>query len=90
LSPTLTPKDDEEYEDKCRNYEAHQNSHQRHIGEDVIWRTHLERQEYNLNQHARALDICEAHLCRRERRCDHRKAELCAARTGRGSGSGSE
>jgi hypothetical protein len=52
LSPTLTLEDNEEYEDRRRNYEADQNAHQRHRGEDVIWRTSLERQEYNLNQHA--------------------------------------
>jgi hypothetical protein len=90
LSPTLTPEDDEEYEDKRRNYEANQNAHWRCRGEDVIWHTRLERQEYNPNQHARALDICEAHLLRRERQCDRREAELCVARTSRGSRSGSE
>jgi hypothetical protein len=90
LSPTLTPEGNEEYEDRCHNYEADQNAHQRRMGEDVICHTRLERQECNLNQHARALDIREAHLRRRERRCDHREAELHVARTGRGSGSGSE
>jgi hypothetical protein len=56
----------------------------------VIWHTHLERQEHNLNQHARALDIREAHLRRCEWRCDNREAELHAARTGRGNRSGFE
>jgi hypothetical protein len=56
----------------------------------VIWRTHLERQEYNLNQRARALDIRETHLCRHEQRFDRREAEHRAARTNEGSGSGSE
>jgi hypothetical protein len=93
LSPTLTPKDDEEYEDIRRNYEADQNACRRHKGEVVIWRTHLQRQEYDLNQHAQALDIREAHLHRFEHRYDHREAEVHSARlsgTGRGSGSGSD
>jgi hypothetical protein len=90
LSPTLTPEDDEEYEDIHRNYEADQNAHRRHRGENVIWRTRLERQEYNLNQCAQALDIHKAHIRRRERRCDRCEAELRAARIGRGSESGSE
>jgi hypothetical protein len=67
LSPTPTPEDNEEHEDRCRNYEADQKARRRRRGEDVIWRTHLQRQEYNLNQHTRALDICEAHIHRRER-----------------------
>jgi hypothetical protein len=93
LSPTPTPKDDEQYENMRRNYEADQNAHRRRRGKDLIWRTHLKRHEYNFNQHARALDIHEAHLCRCERRCDGCEAEVHAARvsgTGRGSGSGSE
>jgi DNA-binding NtrC family response regulator len=90
LTPTPTPEDDEEYEDRHHNYEADQNARQRRRGEDVIWRTHLERQEYNLNQRARALDIRETHLCRHEQRFDCREAEHRAARTNEGSGSGSE
>jgi hypothetical protein len=66
LSPTPAPEDDEEYEERRRNYEADQNVHRRRMGEDVIWCTRLQRQEYNLNQHTRALDIREAHLLRRE------------------------
>jgi hypothetical protein len=38
------------------------------------------RQEYNLNQHRRQLDVREAHLRICERRCDHREAEIHAAR----------
>jgi hypothetical protein len=49
------------------NYEADQNARRRHRGKDLIRHTRLERQEYNLNQRARVLDIHEAHLCRRER-----------------------
>jgi hypothetical protein len=49
------------------NYEADENARRRRKGEDLIWRTRLERQEYNLNQRARAHDIYEAHLHRRER-----------------------
>jgi hypothetical protein len=93
LSPTPTPEDDEQYEDRRHNYEADQNARWRRMGKDLIWRTRLERQEYNINQHARALDIREAHIRRRERRCDHHEAEVHVARvsgTGRGSESGSE
>jgi hypothetical protein len=93
LSLTPTPEDDEQYEDRSHNYEANQNARRRHIGEDLIWRTRLERQEYNLNQRGRELDIRKAHLRRCERRWDRREAEVRAARlsgTGRGSGSGSE
>jgi hypothetical protein len=93
LSPTPTPEDDEQYEDTRRNYEADQNACRRRKGEDLIWRTCLERLQHNVNMHARELDIREAHLCRRERRCDHREAEVCATRlsgTDRGSRSGSE
>jgi hypothetical protein len=53
----------------------------------------MQRQEYNLNQRRRQLDVCEAHLCVRERRYDHREAEIHAARmrgTDMGSESGSE
>jgi hypothetical protein len=53
----------------------------------------MQRQEYNLNQRTRQLDLREAHLCVREHRCDHREAEICAARMGDrdiGSESGSE
>jgi hypothetical protein len=76
-----------------RNYEANQNTRRRHKGEDLTWRTCLKRQEYNLNQHARQLDLREVHLRRHERRCDRREAQVRAARltgTGRGSMSGSE
>jgi hypothetical protein len=93
LSPTPTPEDDEQYEDMHHNYEADQNAHRRHRGEDLIWRTRLERQEYNLNQRARALDIREANLRRRELQCDRRETAVHTARvsrTGRGSGSGTE
>jgi hypothetical protein len=93
LSPTPTLEDDEQYEDRRRNYKANQNARRRRKGEDLIWRTRLERQEYNLNQRARALDICEAYLCRSECRCDHHEAEVHTARvsgTGRCSGSGFE
>jgi hypothetical protein len=67
LSPTPTPKDDEQYKDMHHNYEADENARRRRKGEDLIWHTRLERQEYNLNQRARAHDIYEAHLHRRER-----------------------
>jgi hypothetical protein len=55
-------------------------AHQRHRGEDLISRTSMQRQEYNLNQRRRQLDILEAHLRVREHRCDHREAEIRTAR----------
>jgi hypothetical protein len=63
------------------------------MGENLIWRTHMQREEYNLNQHTRQLDVRKAHLHIRERRCDHREAEIHTARmrgTDMGSESGSE
>jgi hypothetical protein len=92
-TPTPTLEDDEEYESREFNYEAERQACRRHRGEDLIWRTSIQRKEYNLNQRRRQLDICEAHLCLREHRCDHREAEICAARmsgTDMGSESGSE
>jgi hypothetical protein len=83
----------EPYEDMCHNYEADQNSCQKRRGKDLIWCTRLERQEYNLNQRARELDIGEAHVRRHERWCDRHEAEVHVARlsgNGRGSTSGSE
>jgi hypothetical protein len=44
LSPTSTPEDDEQYEDKHRNYEAERNGRWRHMDEDLIWRTCLQRE----------------------------------------------
>jgi hypothetical protein len=43
-SPTLTPENDEEYEDREMNYEAKRQAHQRHMGEYLIWRTSMQRQ----------------------------------------------
>jgi hypothetical protein len=51
--PTPTPENAEEYEDREMNYEAERQARQRHRGEDLIWRTSMQRQEYNLNQHRR-------------------------------------
>jgi hypothetical protein len=76
LIPTLTPEDDEEYEDMCHNYEDDQNARRRRRGEDLIWRTRLQRQEYNLNQRAGQLDLREAHLRRHKHRCDRCEAEV--------------
>jgi hypothetical protein len=93
LSPTPTPEDDDEYEDRSHNYKADQNACWRHRSEDLIWRTHLQRQEYNLNQCTRQLDLREAHLRRCEHICDHHEAEVNAARlsgTSRGNKSASE
>jgi hypothetical protein len=88
-SPTPTPENDEEYEDREMNYQAEHQAHQRHRGKDLIWRTSMQRQEYNLNQRRRQLDVREAHLHVRERRCDRREAEIRATRM-RGMDMGSE
>jgi hypothetical protein len=93
LSPTPEPEDDEQYDDMHRNYEAEHHARRRHMGEDLIWRTRMPREEYNLNQHARQLDVREAYLRRRVHRCDCREAEIRAARMrgiDRGIESGSE
>jgi hypothetical protein len=58
------------------NYEVECYARLRHMGEDLIWRTCMQREEYNLNHCARQLDVHEAHL----RRCDHREVEIHAAR----------
>jgi hypothetical protein len=79
-SPTPTPEDDEQYEDRHRNYEAKRQTCWRHKGEDLIWCTSMQRQEYNLDQHRRQLEVREEHLSVRERRCDHREAEIHVAR----------
>jgi hypothetical protein len=92
-NPTPTPEDDEQYENREINYKAECQAHRRHMGKDLIWRTRMQRQEYNLNQCTRQLDVHEAHLCVCKRRCDHREAEIRAARmrgTDMGSESGSE
>jgi hypothetical protein len=79
-SPTPTPEDDEQYEDRHRNYEVERNAHQRYRGEDLIWRTRMKREEYNINQRTRLLDIHKAHLHIRECRCNHYEAEIHAVR----------
>jgi hypothetical protein len=61
----------------------------KHGGEDLIWRTSMQRQEYNLNQRRRQLDVREAHLRVHEHRCDQCEAEIHAARM-RGMDMGSE
>jgi hypothetical protein len=75
-SPTPTPEDDEQYEDRCHNYEAERNAHRRHMDEILIWRTCMQSEEYNLNQHTWQFDVREAHLHIRERRCDHREIKF--------------
>jgi hypothetical protein len=92
LSPTPSLELDEEYENIHLNHEIECNVRRRHRGKDLIWRTHMQREEYNLNQHARQLNVREAHLRRREHRCDRREAKIHAARmrgmvTGMESGS---
>jgi hypothetical protein len=49
----------------------------------------MQREDYNLNQRIRQLDVREAHLHVCERRCDSREAEIHAARM-RGIDMGSE
>jgi hypothetical protein len=67
-SPTPTPENNEKYEDREMNYEDERQTRQRHRGEDLIWRTSMQRQKYKLNQSRRQLDIREAHLRIHERR----------------------
>jgi hypothetical protein len=50
------------------------------MSEDLIWRTNMQRQEYNLNQRKRQLDVREAHLRVRERRCNRHEAEIHATK----------
>jgi hypothetical protein len=88
-SPTPTPENDKECENREINYEAKCQARQRHRGEDLIWHTSMQRQEYNLNQRRRQLDVHEAHLRVRERRYDRREAEIRATRM-RGMDMGSE
>jgi hypothetical protein len=40
-SPTYTPEDDEEYENREYNYEAERQARQRHRGEELIWCTSM-------------------------------------------------
>jgi hypothetical protein len=92
LSPTPTPEDDEQYEDKRHNYEVERLACRRHRSKDLIWHTRMQGEKYNLNQRAWQLDVRDAHLCRRECRCDHRESKIRAVRmrgtnTGRESGS---
>jgi hypothetical protein len=79
-NPTPTQENDEKYEDREMKYKAEHQARQRHRGEDLIWRTSMQRQKYNLNQRRRQLDIGEAHLRVCECRCDHREGETCVAR----------
>jgi hypothetical protein len=88
-SSTPTPENDEEYENREINYDAECQARQRHMGKDLIWRTSMQRQEYNLNQRRRQFDVREVHLRVRECRCDRREAEIHAARM-RGMDMGSE
>jgi hypothetical protein len=62
LSPTPSPDLDQEYQTRHDDEEAECNARQRHMREDLIWRTHLEMEEYNLNYRARQFDIHEAYL----------------------------
>jgi hypothetical protein len=40
-SPTPTPEDDEQYENRETNYEAKHQARQRYSGKDLIWRTRM-------------------------------------------------
>jgi hypothetical protein len=53
MSPTPTPEDNDQYETREMNYEAERQAYQRYMGENLIWRTNMQRQEYNLNQRIR-------------------------------------
>jgi hypothetical protein len=53
LSPTPSPELDEEYQNRRDNEEAERNAHRRHMCEDMISRTYLKMEEYNLNHRAR-------------------------------------
>jgi hypothetical protein len=88
-SLTPTPEDDEQYEDRRRNYEAECQTRRMHMAEDLIWCTSIQRQEYNQNQRRRQLEVREAHLRVRDHRCGHREAEIRAVRM-RGTDMGSE
>jgi len=78
---------DEEYAARRTDEDMDRAAHLRRWNEDVIWRTRLEMQEWNLNQRAREQDVREANLRRREHRVRRREAELRAARIrGRGRG----
>jgi hypothetical protein len=53
----------------------------------------MQREEYNLNQYTRQLEVHEAHLHIRERICDHHEVDIRATKmrgTDMGSESGSE
>jgi hypothetical protein len=89
LSPTPSPELDQEYENSRLNHATERNARRRHRGEDLIWRTHMQREEHNLNQRTRQVDIREAHLRRYERRCDRHEVEIRAPRM-RGMGTGRE
>jgi hypothetical protein len=89
LSLTPEPEDNEQYKDRHCNYEAERHARQRHMSDDLIWCTRMQREEYNLNQRALQLDIREAHLRRRECSCDHRETKIRVARM-RGMDTGTE
>jgi hypothetical protein len=80
LSPSLSLDLDEEYATRRDDEDMDRTSHMRDWEEDLIWHNYLEMEERNLNQHARQLNICEAHLCRQKHRCDRHQADLRAAR----------
>jgi hypothetical protein len=79
---------DEEYEARRDDENMDRTVRMRHCEEDLIWWNRLQNGEWNLNQRARQLDVCEAHLHRWEHICDRREVDLHAARLrGRGRGS---
>jgi len=87
LSPTPSPELDEDYAARRTDEDMDRTARLRRWNEDVIWRTRLQMQEWNLNQRAREQDVREANLRRREHRVRRREAELRAARIrGRGRG----
>ena len=87
MSPTPSPELDEDYAARHTDEDMDCTARLRRWNEDVIWRTHLEMQEWDLNQRAREQDVREANLRRWEHRVRRREAELRAARIrGRGRG----
>ena len=93
MSPTPSLELDEDYAARRTDEDMDRTARLRRWNEDVIWRTRLQMQEWNLNQCAREQDVREANLRRQKHRVQRReaqlRAELHAARIrGRGRGRG--
>ena len=68
MSPTPSPELNEEYAARRTDEDMDRTARLRRCNEDVIWRTRLEMQEWNLNQRAREQDVRETNLRRQEHR----------------------